>query len=301
MYSFDDVLAGIKHPELAVSKLNGVINHLRVGERYYPFGIDVFEKDWDNLVILDACRYDCFEEQVWFEGRTSKCISRGTTSREFIRGNFTERTAHDVVYLSANPWYMRLHEEIGAELHDYVNLHDEEHRDAADGLTTLPETVTRHAMETAEKYPNKRLIVHYMQPHQPFLSEFGREKFDARKDTMLTVKLSDVTRNDVIQAYRENLDLVLREVVPLFESLVGKTVITSDHGELLGESQRPIPVRGYGHPGGVYIDPLLEVPWHVIDADDRKEVVEESPVGSPEAEIDDDDVERQLEALGYRP
>jgi len=300
MYSLGEVWTGIKNPELAFSRLNGIINHLRVGEGYYPDGVDIFEEDWDNLVILDACRYDFFEEQVYFEGTTGKRISRGTTTREFIRGNFTDRKAHDTVYVSANPWFLRLREEIGAEVHDYVNLHSDEQRDAANGLTTRPETVTERALRTNEEYPNKRLIVHYLQPHQPYLTEFGRERFDPHGDTMLSIKRNNATRDVVIRAYRENLDLVLGEVDSLIESLTGTTVVAADHGELFGERERPIPVRLYGHPGGVYVPELLEVPWHVIDTGERKEVVSEEPVRAIDEGADSQAVKRQLEDLGYR-
>ncbi|WP_328764515.1 hypothetical protein [Haloarcula salinisoli] len=300
MYSINQLWTGVKNPELALSKLNGTINHWRVGSEYYPRGVDVFEEDWDNLVILDACRYDFFDEQVWFEGTTEKRLSRGSTSREFIRGNFTDRTAKDTVYVSANPWYLRLHDTIGGEVHDYMNLHSDEKRDAVGGLTTRPETVTKHALEANEAYPNKRIIFHYLQPHQPYLTDFGREIVDYQRDMMLSIKQSDADRAEIVKAYRENLDLVLDEVETLIESLTGKTVITADHGELLGERERPIPVRRFGHPGGVYVDELLEVPWHVIDTGERKEIVAEEPVERSVSESDQEAVEQQLADLGYR-
>lgn len=300
MIPIDHLWFGVRNPELACSKINGVITHKRIGEQYNPDGVDIFEEDWDNLVILDACRYDFFEEQVWFEGTTSKRDSRGTASREFIRGNFEGRKAHDTVYVSANPWFLRLHDVIGAEVHEYVNLHDDEHRDAVNGLTTRPETVTKHALRANDEYPSKRLILHYLQPHQPYLTEYGLEKFDYHRDPMLSVKRSDVTRDEVIRAYRENLDLVLGEVDSLLGALAGRTVITSDHGELLGERERPIPVRRYGHPSGVYVKELVEVPWHVIESGERKEVVSEEPVRALEEEVDHEAIERQLQHLGYR-
>ncbi len=300
MISLSQLRFGARHPELALSKLNGTINRFRVGESYYPDGVDVFAEDWDNLLILDACRHDFFVEQVWFGGHTEKRRSRGTTSREFVRGNFTDRTALDTVYVSANPWYLRLHERIGAQVHDYVNLHDDATRDAADGLTTRPGTVTEHARVANEEHPDKRLIVHYLQPHHPYLSEFGRRTVDHRRDAMLAVKESGADRADVVRAYRENLDLVLREVESLLEDLVGRTVITADHGELLGERERPIPVRRYGHPGGVYVRELLEVPWHVIENRPRKDVVAEDPVDRSDGATDQAAVEQQLKDLGYR-
>jgi len=300
MYSIKQLWSGVKHPELVASKINGAVNHLRVGEQYYPDGVDVFAADWDNLVILDACRYDFFEEQATLEGVTEKRLSRGTTSREFIRGNFAKRKTYDTVYASANPWYIRLQEQIGSEVHAYRNLHTDEIRDAVGGLTTKPKTVTEHALQAHEDYPNKRLIIHYLQPHQPYLSEFGRERFETHRDTMLAVKHSDVERDDVVRAYRENLDIVLEEAAQLIELLPGKTVVTSDHGELLGEREQPIPVRRFGHPGGVYVEELLTVPWHVNKTGSRKKVVAEKPADRTNSRAEAGAVKQQLENLGYR-
>lgn len=37
------------------------INHGYYIDRTLPENIDVMATDWDNLLILDACRYDYFE------------------------------------------------------------------------------------------------------------------------------------------------------------------------------------------------------------------------------------------------
>jgi len=57
------------------------------------------------------------------------------------------------------------------------------------------------------------------------------------------------------KAYRENLEIVLRYVAVLCYELSGTIVITSDHGELLGENGK------YGHKCGSKDPLLLEVPW----------------------------------------
>lgn len=48
-------------------------------------GTNFFEKDWDNLIILDACRYDIFEKINTIGGDLSYKISKGSHSEEFYQ------------------------------------------------------------------------------------------------------------------------------------------------------------------------------------------------------------------------
>lgn len=58
--------------------------------------------------------------------------------------------------------------------------------------------------------------------------------------------------------YKANLDIVLKFVDRLTEELSGRVVITSDHGELLGE-------RGlWLHPRETDIPMLRNVPWFKV-------------------------------------
>ena len=283
----------MKDPRRAISEFNKICTHHRARQRHNPKGIDIFDEDWDNLLILDACRYDAFTRRSSLPGRTEYRISRGSTSPEFIRGNFAGKTLHDVVYISANGWYAKLADDIDTAVHAFEFVE----RDAMDGLTSRPETVAAAARDAAETYPDKRLIVHFMQPHQPYLGPTG-EQFEVSAGLSDTVRHTDASRRDVLQAYQENMDLVLREVEPLLDDLVGKSVVTADHGELLGDRERPIPIRTYGHPEGVYVEELVTVPWHVYQNGGRREIVPQRPLRSQT--VDADQVEQNLRDLGYR-
>lgn len=299
-YGLNDVKYGVEHPRVILSEINQLYNHYRAGQRYNTDGIDVFEEDWDTLIILDACRYDEFVRHSSLPGETESRISRGSTSPEFIRGNFTGKTLHDVVYVTANDWYARLAEDIGAEVHALKSVDG----DVVEGSrSSHPATVSAAAREAAESYPDKRLIVHYMQPHHPYIGP-SRERF-AEADVhfkhgrfVYTIRNTDITHEDIMLGYRENLELVLDEVESLFYDLSGRTVVTADHGELLGDRERPIPVKTYRHPEGVYVDALVKVPWHVYEDGERKTVVAEEP--EREADIDVAAAEQHLRDLGYR-
>ena len=56
----------------------------------------------------------------------------------------------------------------------------------------------------------------------------------------------------------------------LIESLDGKTVVTSDHGNLFGRRLWPIPLQKYGHPPGLRFPELIEVPWHETPFENRR-------------------------------
>lgn len=101
----------------------------------------------------------------------------------------------------------------------------------------------------------------------------------------------------VIDAYHENLDEVLPAVKHLLEELKGKTVVTSDHGNMLGERASPFPVREWGHPRGLYMVGLIMVPWHAYQNWPRKMIEAESD--SRWEHEADETVEKRLEQLRY--
>lgn len=182
-----------------------------------------------------------------------------------------------------------------------------------------PSSVTRLSSELHERYPEKRLITHYMQPHKPYLGStaktlredlrksgvfFARfhkkeEVEEAKSDGMTVVgSLMEAAKKEIIsnellkEIYIENLHLVLEEVEALIENLNGKTIITADHGELLGESGR------YNHPQGRYDFELRKVPWLIIDNENRRSITKESQ--AKQKNVTEKEIEGQLRALGYK-
>ena len=77
----------------------------------------------------------------------------------------------------------------------------------------------------------------------------------------------------------------------------GRAVVTSDHGTALGERVGPVPVREWGHPWGVYAEPLVTVPWLVREGSQRRDVVASQP--HEESVYDEDLARERLRALGY--
>ena len=239
-----------------------------LGEEKIEETESIFEKqpEWKNLIILDAARHDLYEE---VNGRTEPRNTVGSQSTEFIEKTFSEGDYSDIVYITANPFFneKKFEEITGRELgevfhevfHTYADKWDDENN------TVMPESVVQDA-KTAEKlFPEKKKIIHFMQPHYPFvnsdLADTGiNPDLDRGEDDFSLWQLAEMReydREDLWVSYRENLELVMPYTEELVEELSGTTVITADHGNMVGESGL------YGHPRGLKLEPLRKVPWDV--------------------------------------
>jgi hypothetical protein len=179
-YTLENIQRAVRNPNLFIRegvRLLSLPIHAGYGryvEYSNPEGVDVMAEDWDNLVILDACRYDYFEDQNTISGDLTRRISRGNKSWEFMQENFAGNQFHDTVYVTANPFVSRLDDVFYA-----VDTLDEYWDD--DLGTIWPEDVVAAAVEANQAYPNKRIIVHFMQPHRPYLGGTAdklRERMD---------------------------------------------------------------------------------------------------------------------------
>ncbi|WP_435068271.1 hypothetical protein [Haloplanus sp. C73] len=295
----------LNNPVLFLRGVNRLF-HRRFGTRdYNPEGVDVFAADWDTLVVLDACRYDMFERRADLPGRLERRRSRGSTTVEFLRANVAGRDLTDTVYVTANPQLHQHRESIQPAFHAVVDVWREDGWDDDHG-TVLPETMVEYAERAAEQYPNKRLVVHFMQPHYPFVNAdtgFDEGHLDGTGDERENVwhqrllGTLDIDRDELWRLYDENLDYVLPHVETLVDALDGKTVVTGDHGNMVGERATPIPFREWGHPRGIYTDELVDVPWLVVEGESRRSITRGD--AEPAAEMDSDVVSERLRNLGY--
>ncbi|MDY6771328.1 MAG: DUF4214 domain-containing protein [Candidatus Nanohaloarchaea archaeon] len=248
----------------------------------------IHDGDWDNLIILDACRYDYFEEFYDLfpniDGRLQKVWSAGNNSAEFIEETFPDEYPYTV--FSANPVMNNISDAIqldGASGEYIPRQHfetiypvfDSEWDEAIN--TVFPQDfndyVRRHTVEG-------KTIFWYLQPHAPYIGTIklgsdnhafpgaiptpGEILFDTGEfqgiapDSPLAVLMR--------HAYKYTLWRVMYYVAELLPHLEGKTVITADHGELLTDDDN------WGHPideylGGGDRSKLREVPWLEVEGD----------------------------------
>ncbi|SFK70697.1 hypothetical protein SAMN04487950_0693 [Halogranum rubrum] len=326
MYTLSQLKRAVETPNLLFREVNRLY-HTRANSSYNRNGIDIFAEDWDNLLILDACRYDMFRDQHTLPGRLESRISQASHTSEFLKSNFAGRDLRDTVYVTASPMYYRNKDDLNARFHDVVEVWKEGGWHGS-YRTVMPETMVEFAEAAAERYPDKRLIVHFLQPHYPFVGPTGVEHFDLDD---LAFEWDGAFEDDFAfsdellwQAFCENLDVALPHVEELMHALPGRTVVSADHGQMIGERSRPLPSKEYGHPPGTYTKQLTKVPWLVFENGQRKEIrhgeskgvqsdhtaeddeTTESPVDvMPASEPDDGDaddedlVKDRLESLGY--
>lgn len=278
-------------------------------------GIYILDEDWDNLIIIDACRYDIFNEVNNLSGSLNKVKSRGASTDEFILQNFKDKKSYDTIYISANAMVGRFKDLIDVfklvgMWGENVNIMPEGDHTDPNSLTD-PEPVVDRAKEIHDNYPNKRMIIHLLPPHTPFLVKDGDNlSKDSPYRTFSAVRNGEVSENVMRSVYRENVEYILGHVSSLIDSLNGKSIITSDHGELLGEGV-PLIARllhhrwsfgnrdhyDWAHYPWIHTSELVEVPWLEIKSENRREIIEESSQES--FEIDESAINSQLEALGY--
>ncbi|WP_414836708.1 hypothetical protein [Candidatus Nanohalococcus occultus] len=216
------------------------------------------EKQWHNLIILDACRHDIYEE---VNGKTPKRVTVGSHSREFIEKTFSDGDFSDTIYISANPHFSedefkkftgRDVEEVFFDVyHTYSTDWDDQNR------TVMPEDVARDAKTAQKLFPEKKKVIHFMQPHHPFI-EFNYSEYEEDGSIWDIAQKGLLSRDKIWNAYRENLEYVMPHVRELAQELEGRTVVTADHGNLAGENGL------YHHPYGAKSKGLREVPWDVI-------------------------------------
>jgi hypothetical protein len=311
-YSLKSIKKGIRNPDLVIREIGKVCRQvgLKIDKQYYTTvygsdGEDFIDRDWDNLLILDACRPEFLSDCDLPNGSFTTIKSPASESFEFMEKNFIGRDLHDIVYITANPHNPKIPD---GTFYRKVNLLDT-HWDK-EYMTVLPEDVVEKSLEIFDQHPNKRFIIHFMQPHFPFLSRTGQDV----DDSGITVHLEDRTldrgrqpwskaqtgdeaHDRIIQAYRENHQLVMKHVSELTDKLTGKTVVTSDHANLIGERLWPIPIKYYGHPRGLRKPELITVPWLELETDSRREITTSSPIDSED--MSEEAVQERLVALGY--
>jgi hypothetical protein len=274
-----------------------------VGRRL-PYGTSVYEQDWDVLVVLDACRADLFRsvapEFDLFED-VSTVWSVGSSSSEWLENTFNgSQEAAQTVMVTGNTWTNRY---LAAD--EFAAL-DEVWKYAWDeDLDTVPASaITDRAIAHARERDPDRLVVHYMQPHHPFVpdpiaGDDGMERtgsHSSQSNPWILLRRGELSTEMVWEAYEANLRYVLPEVLSLIENVSGRVAVTADHGNLFGEWGL------YGHPMQTPVPALLRVPWAVTIGQDRRTYTpsltppESLPVGRVYgAEADTD----RLDALGY--
>ena len=295
-------------------------------------GTHVFDEEWDLLVVLDTCRVDALEavaDEYEFIDEVETVWSLGSTSDEWMAQTFGRDHADQIArtaYVSANPYTDNvLHRGVYPPSYrqppamwpawdvvsaDDFALLDEVWRYGTDDdlKVTTPRVATDRAIRAGRSDDYDRLLVHYMQPHIPYLGgatetqpiRGERLRTDGATLTSLDMRPFDALRRgtaeraDVWANYLDNLRLVLDSVGLLLENVdADRVVITADHGEGFGE------YGVYEHPVGCPFPTVKRVPWAVTTATDSGDHDPDSHREPTTDAHEESDVADRLADLGY--
>lgn len=231
----------------------------------------IHNTDWDTLIILDAQRHDYFKKYNRFKGRLLKARSRGPHTYPWLEKTFPDR--YPWLYFSAHLWVtdkVRPKKPWNAVQHfdKIIPIWEKGWNDALG--TVHPDTVGKAVRDYFKENPQRKCIIHYVQPHGPWIGNpqykypvFTRAHH-ARYGVMADY-IAQETRPDPAffrKAYRGNVKLVLNSIRKYLKYFPGQVVISADHGELLGE-------------GGLYLhkvnfppwahDLVTTVPWFILE------------------------------------
>lgn len=288
--------------------------------RRYPIGTNVFDLDWDALIILDACRVDALQEvapEYDFIGPVDSIWSIGSSSFEWMNQTFSSdylRQIANTAYLTQNSFTAKILGQggttgqatlpIGPAEFDVVEPlefeyleelwradldHEPKWRVQSEVTTRVhPRYTTDRAIRAGRDIDCDRIMVHYMYPHDPYV--LANSILQPNFDTPL--KNGSATRSEVWNAYLENLRFVLDEVGLLLRNLDRtKVVISADHGEAFGE------YGFYRHPPACPLPCVRRVPWATTTASDSGNYVPSAP-GPNDTEMSAS-AEDRLDQLGY--
>ncbi len=258
-------------------------------------------EDWDNLIILDACRFDFFKKvyKEYLDGKLEKRLSKGSCTGEWLVKTFPD--TYNYTYISASPYI----NSYGVPLNKCTAHYKNYLWNAVEHFTKIidvwefgytKEFDTIHPREINKAYlsnkDDKKTIIHYMQPHQPYLSYNGvfqnskmvklikdiylnfipKTSLKFIKPSLVWPRIYKLFNKDhkavsklviseefgidnLYYYYEDNLRIVLKYVSQLIDELDGITLITADHGEAFGEQGI------WAHPMETHIPVLTEVPW----------------------------------------
>lgn len=219
------------------------------------------------LVLYDALRYDTFDHYMG-ETAVQPTISPETGTDLWMETVWPD--TYDVCYVSGSP-LTGDHNVSTYNAADHFEEIVEVWKDHWDRelRTVEPGPITDSAIDALERHD--KVVVHYVQPHAPYIGNeqlIGREvgedtlhpyPEDEAENTGVLFELRDKFRNGELsldtlrRAYYDNLVRVVEGSRPLISAADRRTVISSDHGECLGEHR-----IGHNH-NCVHV---RKVPWY---------------------------------------
>lgn len=300
--------------------------------RAYNYGIPIYKRDWDLLIVLDACRADLLAEVADdYEFLTAQSeYAIASTSAEWMEKNFLPKhylsDVRETAYVSGNPFTDEVFFEhqcpiCGTErsrepgspcstcesskdperspTHQFASLEEVWQTGWDDDLGTIPpEPITERTIDQCRNGPGTRVIAHYMQPHHPFVgSDIETNLHPSGFGEMGRESVWDQLREGRVssdQVWKAYVNN-LRYVLDDVERLLRN--VNADRVVITADHANAIGEFGlYGHYRNVPLPAMKRVPWCETTA---KNTEEHAPENHTNLDQDSQGVEKRLEDLGY--
>lgn len=328
----ENIKKGLKNPTRVLDEvvLDYVYRTPAIGlNGIWTIGTNVFDREWDVLIVLDTARVDALRavvDEYDFIGEVDSIWSVGGASAEWLARTFDERHVDEIqntAFLSAQSHVQEILDtkvqktdsdrplplkalrtipsvdidELGKVeyLFNFETIGEEGPFGHTEG-NTPPRYVTDRGIAVGREHDFDRLMLQYHQPHTPWFSKALEEDRDLKYHEYdwwnYYYDTGDV--DTIWEAYMSDLRYVLDDIEILLDNLdAERVVITADHGEAFGE---------YGvlsHKLGSLHPQIRQVPWIVTSAEDHGTY--QPTVEEPDnSKMSRDKLDSQLEALGYR-
>jgi len=226
----------------------------------------ILDEDKFLLIILDACRYDIFVYvyKRFFKGYLIPVRSYGAFLPRWVPKLFKDPRWHGTRIFRAK-LYIKPHDLSIKNLIKRKDIEIFEIEPPRGELTVHPRVLVDFVLKIGLKGKD---VVWFMQPHYPWLAHPDLSRrvlkevmlYEFLPGTLAMKSLNKkISRREIIKAYAANLIITLREVRRLIEiyreTFDGIIVITSDHGEMLGDYGL------YFHHPSYNLPQLIVVPW----------------------------------------
>jgi len=296
---------------------------------YSTIGTNIFDREWDTLILLDTARVDALKlvsDEYDFISDVDSIWSVGGASAEWLARTFDE--AHideiqDTAFLSAQNHLqqildtkvhqrdtnrplsfktLRLMPSISIDqlgkaeyLFKFETIGEEGPFGHKEG-NTPPRYVTDRGIAVGRQNEFDRLVLQYHQPHTPWFSEALSEGRDLKyhEYDWWNYYYETGDTDAIWEAYISDLRYVLDDIRLLLENIDSdRVVITADHGEAFGE------YGVLGHKSGSLHPKIRKVPWIVTSAENQstyQPTVEEPDM----SRVSEGELDEQLSALGYK-
>jgi hypothetical protein len=176
------------------------------------------------IVVLDACRYGFFEEvyDEYLKGQLEKVWSSANNTPNYVASTWTNW--HDLTYISTLPWASDMAWASINHVEPYLSeanhgYRPSEHlKDArniwinrwnAVQFTVPPEATTQEAVNYLSSTAEPQLVVHYLQPHRPYI---GEPKIDPWSETFDPDEVETVEDPDFDELFRDRTEVSPEEI-----------------------------------------------------------------------------------------